>query len=247
MLKEQTLEQLAALRLLGMLAFLRTWMSNPEHADIGAMELVGLLVDAERVYRDNKRLTLRLSQAKLRHQACVEDIDYAHPRGLSKAVMLELSTSAWIADRQSVVLSGPTGVGKSYLACALGNKACRDGYSVLYRRTSRLFDELAQARADGSYSSLMRRLAKTNVLILDDFGVDPLNQRDRRELLEVLEDRCGVSSTIITTQLDPSDWHATIGDETIADSICDRVLHSAYKIKLKGESLRKTKGPKKRA
>lgn len=241
MLNEQTLDRMTALRLLGMVSFLRSWLSKPDRADLSAMELVGLLVDAECTSRDNRKLKTRLSQAKLRQEACIEDIDYASARGLAKPVMLELSTSRWAAQLQNVIISGATGVGKTYVACALGNKACRDGYSVLFKRTTRLFDELAQARADGSYLSLMRRIAKTNVLILDDFGVEPLSQRDRKEFLEVLEDRCGVSSTIITTQLEPTDWHAVIGAETIADSICDRVVHNAHKLKLGGESIRKTR------
>jgi DNA replication protein DnaC len=146
-----------------------------------------------------------------------------------------------VVGKQNVILTGKTGVGKSYLACALGNKACRDGYTVAYRRTSRLFDELAQARVDGTYTLLLRRLAKTQVLVLDDFGLEVLGTAQRKELLEVLDDRHGVSSTIVTSQLEPKDWHAVIGDETIADSICDRLVHNAHRIKLTGESIRKTK------
>lgn len=238
----QTLERLHALRLPGMAAFFRSWLEQPKTDDVTVEAFVGLLADAEWVYRENKKLQARLKQAKLRQHACVEDVDYALQRGLTKSIMSELMTSRWVAERQNIIITGPTGLGKSYLACALGNKACRDGFSVIYRRTCRLFDELVQARADGSYASLMRRLAKANVLILDDYAVEPMGGRDRRELLEVLEDRYGVSSTIISTQLEPDQWHAAIGDETLADAICDRLIHNAHRLRLHGESVRKTKG-----
>jgi DNA replication protein DnaC len=240
-LNEQTLDRLVLMRLHGMAACLRDWLSNPKKSDVSPTELVGLIADAEWIYRENRKLRIRLAKAKMRQDACVEDIDYAIARGLTKPKMLELSTSSWVAEHHNLIITGATGLGKSYLACALGNKACRDGYTVAYRRTSRLFDELAQARTDGTYTTAMKRLAKTNVLILDDFGVEPLGARDRKELLEVIEDRYGVSSTIITTQLEPSDWHPVIGDETIADAICDRIVHNAHRIKLSGDSVRKTK------
>src|ERR1700722_16740753 len=200
-LVEQTLEKLNAMRLLGMAAFLRTWLADPKQRGIDPIDLIGLLADAEWIHRENARLTQRLRNAKLKLQACIEDIDYAHARGLVKSTIQELQTSRWIQQNQNVVITGPTGVGKSYLACALGQKACRDGFSVAYRRVSRLFDELAQARADGTLPLLLRRLAKTNVLILDDFGLEVLNAADRKGLLEVLEDRYSTSSTIITSQL----------------------------------------------
>jgi DNA replication protein DnaC len=241
MLNQPTVERLSAMRLHGMAAFLRDWLAKPQRPDVSPLDLIAMLADAEWIYRENRALKARLSRAKLRQDACVEDIDYGHARGLAKAQVQELANSHWAALHQNLIIMGPTGLGKSYLACAFGNKACRDGYSVVYRRTSRLFDELAQARADGSYTTLMRRLAKTNVLILDDFGVEPLSVRDRKEFLEVLEDRYGVSSTIVTTQLSTDDWHPTIGDETIADAICDRLVHNAHKINLEGESIRKTK------
>lgn len=240
MLNQQTIDRLNAMRLLGMVNFVKTWFEQPQK-EISSNELIGLLADAEWVYRENRKLKTRIDHAKLRQPACVEDIDYALHRGLSKSVILDLATSRWISEHHNVIIEGPTGIGKSYVACALGNKACRDGYSVIYRRTSRLLDELAQGRADGSYSAVMRKLAKVNVLILDDFAADPIAPRDRRELLEVVEDRYGMSSTIITSQLKPDDWHAQIGDETIADAICDRLVHNAHRIKLAGESVRKTK------
>jgi DNA replication protein DnaC len=187
--------------------------------------------------------------AKLRQQACLEEIDYGHARGLTKAQVLELSTSKWVESRQKVLLTGPTGVGKSFLACALGQKACRDGYSVVYRRASRLFDELAQARADGTHPHVLERLAKAQVLILDDFGLEPLGAAERKELLEVLEDRYGSGATVVTSQLDPKDWHAVIGEATLADAILDRLVHNAHRLKLAGDSIRKvdvnlTKGRK---
>lgn len=244
MLAAQTMEKLVEMRLHGMAAALREWLEKPKDKELAPADLVGLLADAEWVHRENAKLKARLKNAKLKHPACIEDIDYAHPRGLTKSVMLDLAMSRWVVGKQNVILTGKTGVGKSYLACALGNKACRDGFTVAYRRTSRLFDELAQARVDGTYSLLLRRLAKTQVLVLDDFGIELLGAAQRKELLEVLDDRHGTSSTIVTSQLDPKEWHAVIGDETIADSICDRLVHNAHRIKLVGESIRKTKAGK---
>ncbi|HYO64461.1 MAG TPA: IS21-like element helper ATPase IstB, partial [Archangium sp.] len=238
MLTEQTLEKLNEMKLYGMANYLRTWMERPADTQMGPTELVGLLADAEWVHRENKKLTSRLQHAKLRQQACLEDLDYAHARGLTKSQVLELSTSRWVAQSQNVLLTGPTGVGKSFLACALGQKACRDGYGVVYRRTSRLFDELAQARADGTYPHLLRRLAKAQVLILDDFGLEPLGASERKELLEVLEDRYGSSATVVTSQLDPKAWHAVIGEPTLADAILDRLVHNAHRLKLTGDSVR---------
>ena len=250
MLVEQTLEKLDAMKLNGMAKALRRWLEQPTDKELAPADLVGLLVDAEWLYRENKKLQPRLQNAKLRQQACLEDIDYSHARGLSKAVVLELATSRWVHSNQNVLLTGPTGVGKSFLACALGQKACREGYSVVYRRASRLFDELAQARADGTYPHVLKRLAKAQVLILDDFGLEPLGAAQRKELLEVLEDRYQLSSTVVTSQLEPKDWHAVIGDATLADAICDRLVHNAHRLKLGGESIRKAENltnPKKAA
>ena len=239
MLIEQTLEKLTALQLHGMVGALHQWQAHPPAQPLTPTDLIGLLADAEWIARENRKLTARLKVAKLKLPACVEDIDYRHPRGLAKARVLDLSTSRWVAAHQTVILSGPTGVGKSYLACALGHKACRDGYTVAYRRLSRLFDELAQARADGTYLTALHRLVKVLALVLDDFGLEPLGPAERKALLEVLEDRYGVGATVITSQLDPDDWHPVIGDDTVADAICDRLVHGAHRIKLTGESLRK--------
>jgi len=249
MLVDQTLEKLNAMKLHGMANYLRGWLEKAPDKDVSATDLVGLLTDAEWMYRENKKLSTRLQHAKLRQQACLEDLDYGHARGLTKAQVMELSTSKWVEGRQNVLLTGPTGVGKSFLACALGQKACRDGYSVVYRRASRLFDELAQARADGTHPHVLKRLAKAQVLILDDFGLEPLGAAERKELLEVLEDRYQVSATVVTSQLEPKDWHAVIGDATLADAILDRLVHNAHRLKLAGDSIRKvdvnlTKGRK---
>ena len=241
MLVEQTMEKLVAMKLKGMAESMRQWMDKPKEKEMTPLDLAGLLVDAEWRHREQRKLTGRLRTARFRQDACVEDIDYQHPRGLQKATMLDLAACRWVEAHQNVIFSGPTGVGKSYLACALGQKACREGYSVEYRRASRLYDELAQARADGTYFLLLRRLAKTAVLIVDDFGLEVLNAAQRRDFLEVLEDRHGNTSTIITSQLDTKDWFPIIGDDTIADAVCDRLVHNAHKVKLNGESLRKVK------
>jgi DNA replication protein DnaC len=240
MLVEQTIEKLNGLKLGGMAKYLRQWLEQPPREQpLTPAELVGLLVDAEWVHRENRQLDVRLKNAKLKQQACVEDIDYAHPRGLTKAVMLDLVSSHWAQRQQNIILVGPTGIGKSWLACALSQKACRDGFSVLYKRTSRLFDEMAQARADGTHPHLLRRLAKAQVLVLDDFGLEPLGAAQRRDLLEIIEDRHKLGSTIVTSQLDTEQWHAIIGDATVADAICDRLVHNAHRIRLTGESIRK--------
>lgn len=242
MLIEQTLEKLGAMKLHGMARALREWMEQPKQKEMTPTDLVGLLADAEWLYREQQKLTTRLRNARLKQPACIEDIDYGQARGLSKAVVMDLASSRWVQSRQNVILTGPTGVGKSYLACALGNKACRDGFTVVYRRASRLFDELAQARGDGTYSQALRRLAKAQVLILDDFGLETLGPAQRKELLEVLEDRYEVSSTVVTSQLEPKNWHGVIGDATLADAICDRLVHNAHRLKLGGDSIRKAAG-----
>jgi len=240
MLLEQTMEKLTGMRLHGMVKALRQWQEGPQDTQLEATDLIGILADAEWIHRENNRLTARLRKAKFKFKnACVEDIIYRPGRGLLKTTINELSSSRWVANRRTIILTGATGVGKSYIACALGQKACRDGFGVLYKRTSRLFDELAQARADGTYASCLRGLLKAPVLILDDFCMQPLAAKERRDLIEVLEDRYSVCSTVIASQLEPDQWHAAIGDETTADSICDRLVHGAHRLKLGGESIRK--------
>ena len=243
MLMEQTLEKLNAMKLFGMARALRDWHDAPTKQEVSPVDFVGFLADAEWVSRENRKVQLRLAAARFKMQACIEDIDFGHPRGLTKSVMLELASSRWVQERQNVILTGHTGLGKSYLACALGQKACRDGFSVVYRRATRLFDELALARADGTYATLLKRFARTSVLVLDDFGLEALNAQQRKDLLEVLDDRYNSGSTIITSQLEPKEWHAVIGDPTLADAICDRLVHNAHRIKLSdSESIRKTTG-----
>lgn len=242
MLFEQTMEKLTSMRLLGMAKALHQWCDGPRDAQLAPEDLVGILADAEWIARENAKLTQRLRTAKFKEPAaCIEDINYRYPRGLAKTTINELASSRWVATHRNVILTGQTGVGKSYIACALGNKACRDGYGVLFKRASRLYDELGQARADGTLPLLLKRLAKADVLILDDFGSHALSAAERRHLTEVLEDRYGVSSTIVTSQLEPDEWHAVIGDETVADGVCDRLVHNAHRIKLTGESVRKLK------
>jgi DNA replication protein DnaC len=239
MLVEQTLDKLNAMKLFGMARALRDWTEKAKDKDVSPADLVGLLTDSEWLYRENRKLQIRLTNARFKMPACIEDIDYAHARGLAKSVVNDLASSTWVQRHQNVILTGHTGVGKSYLACALGQKACRDGFSVVYRRASRLFDELALARGDGTHALLLKRLAKANILILDDFGLDNLTAPQRKDLLEVLDDRYNASSTIVTSQLEPKDWHAVIGDATLADAICDRLVHNAHRVKLAGESIRK--------
>jgi len=201
----------------------------------------GLMLDREWTERQERKLKYRLGSAKLREQACMEDIDYRHPRGLDRSVMQRLATCAWVGHHENVVVTGPTGVGKTWLACALTNKACREGHSARYVRVPRLLQDLFIARSDGSYGKELAKLAKVEILLLDDLGLAPLTELERRDLLEVLEDRCGRRSTIVTSQLPVKQWHDTIGDPTIADAILDRVLRSAHRIELKGKSLRARK------
>ena len=239
MLTHPTLEKLQTLRLSGMLKALNEQQQMPEIESLGFEERLGLLIDREVTERDNRRLETRLKKARLRHACCVEDLDFKASRGLDKSLILTLAACAWIARGINVLICGPTGVGKSYLACALGHKACLEGYSVLYLRLPRLFEELRLAKADGRYGKLMLGYAKTDLLILDDWGLTPMTDPQRRDLLELLEDRYGGKSTIVTSQLPVPAWHEAIGDPTLADAILDRLVHNAYKIELKGDSMRK--------
>lgn len=243
MVIEQTMEKLKALKLAGMVSALTTWTKTSGRGrELDPADLVGLLADAEWTERENRRRLDRLRKARFRESATIEEIDYEHPRNLLKSKVLELAAGRWLAAHQNAVITGETGIGKTYLACALGEKACRDGHRVLYTRAPRLFGDLYRAHADGTYPRLMQKLAKTQLLVIDDFGLAPLEARERRDLREVMEDRAGVSSTLIATQLDPDHWHSVIGDETIADGILDRIVHNAHRIKLKGESIRKKRG-----
>ena len=239
MLKHPTLDKLHALKLTGMAAALEDQSATPDITDLSFEERLGLLVDREMTERDNRRMTSRLRRAKLRHNAILEDLDYRYSRGLDKGLVQSLASCQWVKEHLNVLITGPTGVGKTWLACALAHKACREGYTAQYVRLTRLLRELTIAKGDGQYSKLLTSLAKVDVLILDDWGLMKLSAENRRDLLEVLEDRHGRRSTIATSQLPIEEWHGIIGDATLADAILDRLVHNAYKINLRGESMRK--------
>ena len=239
MLKHPTLDKLHALKLAGMAAALADQSTIPDITDLSFEERLGLLVDREMTERDNRRMTSRLRRAKLRHTAILEDLDYRNSRGLDKGLVQSLAGCQWVKEHLNVLITGPTGVGKTWLACALAHKACREGYTAQYVRLTRLLRELTSAKGDGQYAKLLTNLAKVDVLILDDWGLMKLSAENRRDLLEVLEDRHGRRSTIATSQLPMDQWHDVIGDATLADAILDRLVHNAYKINLRGESMRK--------
>ena len=239
MLLNPTLEKLQTLKLSGMHEALNEQLNSPDIEQMSFEERLGLMVDREVTVRDNHRLKTRLKNARLRQHACMEDIDFRHPRGLKREQFQQLLGSGWIKDHQNVIITGPTGVGKTWLACALAQKACRDGYTVQYQRLPRLLQDLSLARADGRYPKIMTALAKTDLLLLDDWGLAPLNENQRRDLLELAEDRHNLKSTLITSQMPVEHWHELIGDPTLADAILDRLIHNAHRVPLKGESLRK--------
>ena len=239
MLIEQSISKLQEMKLHGMAEALRQQLKQPDISDLPFEQRFSLLVDREWTYRENRRMSLLLQNAKLRLQACIEDIDFGAPRGLDRSVILRLAQCDWIRYAHNVLITGPTGVGKTYLACALAQRACRSGFSALYVRLPTLFQQLAMARADGSYPRLMKRIGKAKVLVIDDWGIAPMTAPERRDLFEVIEMRHGISSTIVATQLPVKLWHENIRDPTIADAILDRIVHSSHKIQLKGESMRK--------
>ena len=239
MLINQTLDKLRTMRLTGMADTLEQQQSQPNIHDLSFEERFGLLVDHEFLYRDNRRLARLLKAAKLRVDACVEDIDYRHRRGLKRPELVSLTTCDWIRQQHNLTLTGSTGTGKTWLACALGNQACRLGFSVRYVRLPRLFETIRIAHGDGSYPRLMNQLTKTQLLILDDWGIHPLTAPQRNDLMEIIEERHDRAATLIAGQLPVEHWHDYIGDATLADAILDRLLHNTYRIALKGESMRK--------
>jgi DNA replication protein DnaC len=242
MLIHPTLDQLRALKLDGMAQAFLELEAQEESRNLAHPEWLALLLDREAANRNTKRFQIRLRAARLRHsQAAIEDVDFRTPRRLDKALFQQLATSRWIAERRSLLVTGPCGVGKSWLSCALAHKACRDGYAVYYARAPRLFADLELAHGDGRFARLFRMLVKVDLLILDDWGPDRLTASQRRDLMEIVEDRHGRGSILITSQLPVPTWHEVIGEPTLGDAILDRIVHNAYRLELDGPSMRKIK------
>ena len=239
MLNEQTLDKLYTMKLTGMADAFRDQLNQPSIHDLSFEERFAFLVDQHFTWKEDRRMQTLLRQARLKDSACVEDIDYKTPRGLDKSVIMSLSGCGWIKKAQNLIITGSTGAGKTYIACAMANSACRKGLPALYKRAPRLFQEIAVARADGSYPKLMNKLLKTKVLIIDDFCIAPMKDAERKDLLEVIDDRQKLSSTIISTQVPVKNWFDIIGDPTMADAILDRIVHNAHRIELDGDSMRK--------
>ena len=240
MLNQPMMEKLLAMRLQGMVEALKIQEQDRAIHELSFLERLSLLIDQQWSWRENQALGRRLKAAKLRGPACVEDIDYRAARGLDKTVVRALAKdSAWVRNHENIFVLGPTGVGKSFIALSLAQKACRDGHSALYLRAAALFRELALARADGSLRHLLARLGRVDVLVIDDWAMAPLNETERRDVWEICEDRYQTRSTILTSQLPVSRWHEQIGDPTIADGILDRLVHNAHRIEMRGESMRK--------
>jgi len=239
MLKHPTLDLLGQLGLAGMAKAFAEMESNDDAASLSHAEWLALLLDHEATYRNDRRLALRLRHAKLRHRAVPEDVDYRTRRSLDRRLFETLLAGEWISRRENLAIIGPTGIGKSWLACAIGHKACRDNRSVLYTRLPRLIDELTLAKGDGRIAARLKSLARVDLLILDDWGLQPLDGNARHHLLEILEDRYGQRSTLVTSQLPVARWHQTINDPTYADAILDRLVHNAHRLELEGESMRR--------
>jgi len=241
MLYEPTIQKMQAMKLSGMVEALE---EQRKTADVGAWSFedrLALLVERQWLWKENRALCTRLKYARLRQPACLEDIDYRHHRGLQRSVMEHLAGGDWIEYSQNCLITGPTGVGKSYLACALAQKACRDGYRVVYFYAPKLFRELTAGQADGSLPTLLKKIAKARLLVIDDWGLEKASPAQYRDFLEILDDRQGVASTLITSQFPPTRWHELIGDATVADAILDRLIHGSHRIELKGESMRKNR------
>lgn len=246
MLNQPTLTKMHAMKLSAMAEAFQHQLGSREHAKLGFEDRLGLLVDAEWISREERKLTRRLQRARLRHAASIEDVDFRAPRGLDRQLVLSLAQCGWIRDGLNLLITGPTGTGKSYLACAFAERACRSGLAAYYVRTTRLVHDLAVARGDGSYSRVLSKLTKTNLLVLDDWLLTPLKDSERRDLLEVIEDRHERTSTLITSQIPIKAWHDAIGEPTLADSICDRLIHGAHRIELKGGSMREARAAARR-
>jgi DNA replication protein DnaC len=243
MLQEPMMEKLLAMRLHGMADALKTQEQDPGARELSFLERLGLLVDHQWNWRQNQALARRLQAAKLRGNACVEEIDYRAARGLDKSVIRALAQeSGWVRNHEHIFVLGPTGVGKSFVASALAQKACRDGYSALYTRAAALFRDLAMARVDGSLRLLLAKLSRIDLLVIDDWAMAPLSEPERRDFWEICEDRYQTRSMILTSQLPVSRWHEQIGDPTVADGILDRLVHNAHRIEMRGDSMRKKRG-----
>jgi DNA replication protein DnaC len=241
MLNQPTIEKLHAMKLHGMADAFHTQLETADMSQLGFEERFALLVDRQWLWKENRALARRLRSAHLKERGVLEDIDYHHPRKLDRKLMRTLAASEWVRQNQNLLLLGPTGIGKSWLACALAQKACRDGFSVLHKRAAELFRDLEVAHADGSIGRVLLKLSRIDVLVLDDFAMAPMKDVERRDFLEICDDRYQSRSMILTSQVPTEHWHEQIGDPTIADSILDRLVHNAHRIELDGESMRKNR------
>jgi DNA replication protein DnaC len=241
MLDQQTLDKLHAMKLPGMAAAFADQINQPDLDRLSFEERFGLIVDRQWTWKENSRMQRYLKNAQMKLNACMEDIDYKTPRGIDQSVIMSLISCDWVKRHQNIIITGPTGAGKTFLACALSNKACREGYRAFYIRSSKFSYQMALAKGDGSYGKIINKLSKAHVLVIDDLGLAPMTDAERRDLLEVIEERHGHASTIVTSQLPVENWHEQIGDPTIAEAILDRLIHNAHKINftMKGGSMRK--------
>jgi DNA replication protein DnaC len=244
MLNQPTLEKLQTMKLHGMANAFRAQLETTDTSQLSFEERFAMLVDQQWLWKENRALARRLRVAKLKERGVIEDIDYQHPRGLDRKLIRTLASSEWVRQHQNLLLIGPTGIGKTWLGCALAQKACRDGFTILHKRSSELFRELAVAHVDGSFGRQLTKLSRIDILVLDDFAMAPLKDSERRDFLELCDDRYQRRSMILTSQLPLAHWHEQIGDSTLADSILDRLVHNAYRIELNGESIRKKRGRK---